>query len=50
MEQRGGSDGGNRVPPGIDEGRDLTEVLHERLDVKEMLTMTVMMSGTGIDD
>ena len=47
---RGGGDGGNRAPPGIGEGGDLTEVLRKRLDVKEMPTMAVMMPGMGIGD
>ena len=45
-----GGDGGNRAPPGVDEGGDLTEVLRERLGVKEMPTMAVMMPGMGIGD
>ena len=47
-ERRGGCDGGNRAPPGVGEGGDLTGVLRERLGVKEMPAMAVMMPGIGI--
>ena len=50
MERKGGSDAGNRAPPGVDEGGDLTEVLRERLGVKEMPAMAVIMRGMEIDD